>query len=450
MGATIGTVATPGTLGPILKDYYIGPLQEQLNNEVMVLQMFEKAKISWAGRQGIVPVHVGRNTGVGFRGENADWSTGATALAAGSQTTKRLSFEAAYLYGRFEVTGPAIASAAKGGTASFIGALELEMDKLKEDIRNQADVSAISGGRVVGFLNQRKAEVGAANWEFRGNFAKLAAAQVAKGGNFDIAVVDCSNNTLTGEAVTYEFITTTASVNTGNVGFSPSTGTIHLTGALDTTGVAVGFGAALVISDADPALVYLDQEPTGIYGNLGYVSLFGVDRGSTLPTGAAGDAMELQSVIMVEDLDSNGDAEALSLPRMQETIDAINITSGMTPDVILMNPIDRAKYISLLQNSIQMNPQGSAQSGDAGFLGLAYAGIPIKAARHVDRSLMLFLNTKCWKLAVLEDGKFADLDGSVLSRVSGKDSFEGFYKWYYNHYCYRPNAQGVLTGISYT
>jgi hypothetical protein len=174
------------------------------------------------------------------------------------------------------------------------------------------------------------------------------------------------------------------------------------------------------------------------------VSLFGVDRGSV-----AGDAMELQSVIHTVSTDSDGDAEALTLARMQETIDAISITSGMSPDVILMNPIDRAKYIALLQGSIQMNPQGSAQPGDAGFLGLAYAGIPIKAARHVDRSLMLFLNTKCWKLAVLEDGKFADLDGSVLSRVSGKDSFEGFYKWYYNHYCYRPNANGVLTGISY-
>ncbi len=442
MGATIGTVGTPGTLGPILKDYYIGPLQEQLNNEVMVLQMFEKAKISWAGRQGIVPVHVGRNTGVGFRGENADWSTGTTALAAGSQTTKRLSFEAAYLYGRFEVTGPAIASAAKGGTASFIGALELEMDKLKEDIRNQADVSAISGGRVVGFLNQRKAVVGAGTWEFRGNFAKLAAACTAKGGNVDIAVVDCSNNTLTGEAVTYEFIVTTASVDATAI--NPAAGTIDLTTSLDTTGVAPGFGCALVIKEEIADLAYLDQEPTGIYGNLGYVSLFGVDRGSD-----AADAMELQSVIMVEDVNNNGDAEALTLARMQETIDAINITSGMSPDVILMNPIDRAKYIALLQGSIQMNPQGSAQPGDAGFLGLAYAGIPIKAARHVDRSLMLFLNTKCWKLAVLEDGKFADLDGSVLSRVSGKDSFEGFYKWYYNHYCYRPNANGVLTGISY-
>jgi len=448
MAATIGTAADPGTLGPILKDYYIGPLQEQLNNEVMVLQMFEKAKISWAGRQGIVPVHVGRNTGVGFRGENADWSTGTTALTAGTQTTKRLSFEAAYLYGRFEVTGPAIASAAKGGTASFIGALELEMDKLKEDIRNQADVSAISGGRVVGFLNQRKAGLADADWEFRGNFAKLIQACAAKGGvgnppqNVDIAAVDCSNFTLTGEAVTYEFITTVASVNAAQI--NPAAGTIQLTGALDTSGVADGFGVALVIKEEIPALAYLDQEPTGIYGNLGYVSLFGVDRGSD-----AGDAMELQSVIHTVSTDGDGDAEELTLARMQETIDAINITSGMSPDVILMNPIDRAKYISLLNGIVQMNPQGSAQSGDGGFLGLAYAGIPIKAARHVDRSLMLFLNTKCWKLAVLEDGKFADLDGSVLSRVSGKDSFEGFYKWYYNHYCYRPNANGVLTGLLY-
>mgnify|MGYP003149230084 CR=1 FL=1 len=442
MGATIGTAADPGTLGPILKDYYIGPLQEQLNNEVMVLQMFEKAKISWAGRQGIVPVHVGRNTGVGFRGENADWSTGTTALAAGSQTTKRLSFEAAYLYGRFEVTGPAIASAAKGGTASFIGALELEMDKLKEDIRNQADIAAISGGRVVGFLNEHKSGAAPETWEFRGNFAKLAKACADKGGNVDIAAVDCSNNTLTGEAVTYELITTVASVDATAI--DPAAGTISLTGTLNTTGVYPGFGVALVISDTDAKLNYLDEEPVGIYGNLGGELLFGVDRGSV-----AGDAMELQSVIHTVSTDGDGDAEALSLSRMQETIDAINITSGMTPDVILMNPIDRAKYIGLLQNSIQMNPQGSAQSGDAGFLGLAYAGIPIKAARHVDRSLMLFLNTKCWKLAVLEDGKFADLDGNVLSRVSGKDSFEGFYKWYYNHYCYRPNAQGVLTGISF-
>jgi|TARA_R100000084_G_scaffold62415_1_gene26725 hypothetical protein len=443
MAATIGTVASAGTLGPILKDFYIGPLQEQLNNEVMVLQMFEKAKISWAGRQGIVPVHVGRNSGVAFAAEGST-GAGGDLPTAGSQTTKRLSFEAAYLYGRFEVTGPAIASAAKGGTASFIGALELEMDKLKDDIRDQADRSMTSGGRVVGFLNQHKNEAGAATWEFAGDFAKIAKAYADKGNNVDVAVVDCSNNTLSGDAVSYELITTSAALDCAHAGFNPTNGTVRLTNALNTTTVADGYACALVISDTDAKLNYLDQEPIGIYGNLGGELLFGVDRGSV-----AGDAMQLQSVIVNMDQDNsgNGDGEALTLARMQEVIDGISITSGMEPDVILMNPLDRAQYIGLLQGNIQMNSQGTAQSGDGGFLGLSYAGIPIKAARNVDRGLILFLNTKCWKLAVLEDGKFADLDGSVLSRVSGKDSFEGFYKWYYNHYCYRPNAQGVLTGF---
>ena len=434
--------ATKTTLDAVLKDYYIGPLQEQLNNEVMVLNMFEKAKITWAGRQGVVPVHVGRNEGalggVAFKGEGDALPT------AYNQVTKRLTFTAAYLYGRFQVSGPAIASAAKGGTASFIGALELEMDKLKDDVRNTADRTMTSGGRVVGFLNQRKAEGGAGTWEFRGDFQKILDVRAAKGANLDIAVIDCSNNTLTGEAVTYERITTTAKVDTTHGTFSPAAGTIRLDDALDTTGVAIGFGAALVIIDGDAAVdAILDQEPTGIYGNLGDETLFGVDRGSV-----AGDAMPLQSVIMVEDVDNNGDAEALGLERMQQVIDAISVTSGMDIDVILMNPLMRSRYTGLLSGSIFKTVE-KATTGDGGFLGLSYAGVPIKSARHVDNGLILFLNTKCWKLAVLEDGKFADLDGSVLSRVSGNDSWEGFYKWYYNHYCYRPNANGVLTGITF-
>ena len=431
--------ATRTTLDAVLKDYYIGPLQEQLNNEVMVLNMFEKAKITWAGRRGVVPVHVGRNEGalggVAFKGEGDPLPT------AYNQVTKQLTFTAAYLYGRFQVTGPAIASAAKGGTASFIGALELEMDKLKDDVRNTADRTMVSGGRVVGFLNQRKAEVGAGTWEFRGDFQKLRDACTAKGGNVDISVVDCSNSTLTGEAVTYEFIATVASIDATAI--NEADGEIDLTGALDTTGVAAGFACALVLSDGDAALLPLDDQPTGIYGNLGYVELFGVDRGSV-----AGDATVLQSVIMAQDVDNAGAAEALTLERMQQVIDNISVTSGMDVDVIMMNPRMRSRYTGLIAGNI-FKPVEKATTGDGGFLGLSYGGVPIKSARHVDTGLILFLNTKCWKLAVLEDGKFADLDGSVLSRVSNSDSWEGFYKWYYNHYCYRPNANGVLTGITF-
>ena len=58
---------------------------------------------------------------------------------------------------------------------------------------------------------------------------------------------------------------------------------------------------------------------------------------------------------------------------------------------------------------------------------------------------MIFLSTKTWKMAVLKDGNFADMDGSVIQRVAGVDSWGGFYNWYYDHYCYRPNANGILT-----
>jgi len=441
MPATIGTPGAPGTLDAILKNYYIGPLQEQLNNEVMVLGMFEKAKITWAGRQGVVPVHVGRNAGVGFRAESG------TLPAAVNQVTERMTFTAAYLYGRFQVTGPAIASAAKGGTASFIGALELEMDKLKDDIRNQADRTAISGGRVVGFLSQYNTVPGAAaDWAFRGDLAKIVQAQAdvtaaSAGQLLQLTIVNGSNSELTQSATAYDDI---ATVDFNGLG--TAAGTINLS-TLTTATVVDGFGAAVVIAPAQAdaasttALAYLDNEPTGIYGNLGSGAHFGIDR-------SAAAAEPLQSIIMSADtaLAPADTGVDLTLERMQQMFDSINVTSGMDVDVILMNPIMRARYTGLITNNI-FKPVEKATTGDGGFLGLSYGGVPIKSGRHIDNGLMLFLNTKCWKLAVLEEGKFADLDGSVLSRVPGNDSWEGFYKWYYNHYCYRPNANGVLTGI---
>ena len=52
--------ASIASLAAILKDFYLGPIQEQLNNEVLALELFEKAKLDWSGRQVIIPVHVCR------------------------------------------------------------------------------------------------------------------------------------------------------------------------------------------------------------------------------------------------------------------------------------------------------------------------------------------------------------------------------------------------------
>ena len=69
MPATLLTNGT-GTFGSILKEFYLGPIQEQLNNEAHVLELFEKVTVDWNGKYAVLPIRTGRNTGVGFRTES--------------------------------------------------------------------------------------------------------------------------------------------------------------------------------------------------------------------------------------------------------------------------------------------------------------------------------------------------------------------------------------------
>ena len=46
-------------IGKLLKEFFLSPVQEQLNRETIALDMFEKARVNWAGRVAIIPVHTG-------------------------------------------------------------------------------------------------------------------------------------------------------------------------------------------------------------------------------------------------------------------------------------------------------------------------------------------------------------------------------------------------------
>lgn len=93
--------ATISTLDAILKEFYLGPIEEQLNNEVMVIELFEKATVDWQGKNVIIPIHVSRNTGVGFKAETADFAT--AGITPGQQGYERLVVTAKFLYGRLSL-----------------------------------------------------------------------------------------------------------------------------------------------------------------------------------------------------------------------------------------------------------------------------------------------------------------------------------------------------------
>ena len=174
--------ATLTTFQNILKEFYIGPVLEEINNEVFVLELFEKAVVDWQGRVAIIPVHVSRNTGVGFRQEGG----GADTLpGAGEQGYERLQVNAQYQYGRFQITGPAISAAKSGGKGAFIGYVDAEMKKLVNDVRNSANQVSVCGNAVRGYITDKYAsQAGTGAAQAAANPATFSAQVMSYNGDF--------------------------------------------------------------------------------------------------------------------------------------------------------------------------------------------------------------------------------------------------------------------------
>lgn len=476
--------ATLTTLDSVLKEFYLGPIQDQLNNEVLALDLMEKASVDWSGKRVIIPVHTSRNSGVGYRGE------GGTLPTAGQQGFSNLTVNAEFLYGRFQVSGPAIAAAKTGGKNSFISYVDAEMTKLVSDIRNEANQRTFAGGRVVGYLNEKKSKLANVTWEYSGDSARLArmhdACRQAAGGPFELAVQLIRCDTL--ETISQERLRDFPAGAVPSSAVDQSAGTVEFVGAVDTrtdvNGATVPPGTAIAVVvryqdqnaviqgliDAGATATLLEltacggtgnaastvQEPLGVFSNLHDQEFFGLGTG-----GAAGAAAtqirdgsgELIGVGQCT-LSADDSRAALSLGELQRLIDQLDIGSGEAPDVMLVHPVFRQAYAGILVATANNNNNltvdvGSAGKGDGGFNAFSFNNIPFRSSRHCPKGMVVALHTPSWKLTELESGGFADLDGAVLSRTANADNWEGFYRWYYNQVCLRPNANGVLVGFSF-
>lgn len=94
---------TIANLSNILKEYYLGPVVEQLNNEVLLLSRLESRSEDLVGKRAYVPLHTGRTSGIGARGELQTLPT------AGKQGYDKAVYDLKYLYGRVQVSGPSMA-----------------------------------------------------------------------------------------------------------------------------------------------------------------------------------------------------------------------------------------------------------------------------------------------------------------------------------------------------
>lgn len=145
---------TLATADAILKDLYVAPVVEMLNNKTYLIDQIERDSdhIDHTGRRAIVPVHTGRNRGRGSRGDNATLPT------AGAQTWQDAIIPIRYHYQGLEITDPAI-EASRTNQGAFVSLLKAETQGLARDMRKDINRQAYGTGDGV-LANVRAASTG--------------------------------------------------------------------------------------------------------------------------------------------------------------------------------------------------------------------------------------------------------------------------------------------------
>lgn len=121
--------ALVSTVSKVLKDRYMGPLNRQLNDEILIFQLLDldSKAVDLDGNVAVVPLHKGRSAGIGARLENE------TLPSAGYQPFEKVTYDLTYQYGRAQFSGQAIQKT-KTDAGAFIRVMTEELDRLREDL----------------------------------------------------------------------------------------------------------------------------------------------------------------------------------------------------------------------------------------------------------------------------------------------------------------------------
>ena len=432
-------MAAPVTIDQIrnwMNDTFVSKVEDQLNREILAVELFKKHNTGFTDGQAIVPVNYARNNSAGYRGENQQIPN------AGDIGRARLAVDAKYLYSRLELTGPAIESG-RNNPNGLKATLQEEIDGALESLSNRCNNYMFSGGGCIGYIMRKNANLNAAA-DFFGNAEHLPA--------FGGAAIACRLVRMD----TYALITAGATTIKLTAAASSATSSAEvILGAGNSNGIPDDVPIAVII---DQAASYADvsaggtetvaQQPLGIMSNLSTESHFAVDR-----TTATGTFASLQSNFHSAS-PTAGTGAAFGSSQLQALLTKIQRESDKRPETFFVEHGFMDQYVSILTTTAASGnfriSQTAGKGADAGFntQQMSYGGIPFRASRHAPKGCVIALAPSAWAQVTLKSPGMADLDGSVLSRVSDRDSYEAYARYYHNLVAKRPNANGILVGVA--
>ena len=464
------------TLSNILKEYYLGPVAEQLNNEVLLLSRLESRSEDLVGRRAYVPLHYGRSAGVGARAESAALPT------AGQQAYEKAVYDLKYLYGRIEVTGPSMAKT-KNEAGAFLQALKSELDGIRADLKKDlarqvygkgdGKIATVATGNVSGTggvtwagMNEvvRKGQVypGMVVYVYSsGNLAYTGAGLAAGPGwavnttdtkAFRIASVDINAGTLTFEAAPTGGGAGGSSTSFAVGDYITRAGIATYTSAQYQGGVDQAPGSTYALSDEVDGLQRIVSDSAAAFGGIDPTatakswwdnqritagSLTDQRQGSQDPKGVTAAGTVNTSPYQYQDL---------TFGVVQQGLNKARIAGGMPSSIVTSFGVQREFY-SLFTTQVQyIDPK--TLDYQQGYKTLSYNGMPVIADIEAPYGKMYILDESTLKVFSDQDWHFLDADGLTLRQVTGYDKFEAIMARYMNLGATRRNNQVVITGIA--
>lgn len=411
---------------PVLKDDYAPAIVNQLAEENNILAFMEKEvpDESWQGRKKVQPIKIGRNWSVGSIG------AGGALPQAGRSAYKDFEIPMRDTYGRVGFERMVIEQS-KNKKGAWAQVIPSEMDALVEDLSFSRNRMAWGyGSGILALVN------GAVS-------AAATTVNVDAPGNVAGSIM--GNRYLFGDATSGMFLaflhpSTFAIEHTAFVSSVAAAGTSIV---IDTAAPAGGISDnALIVLAQNPTQHSRNKEPEGI--------LAGVDDGTYVDTYHA---LSRTTYPILKSHVVTG-IGGLSLDAIQQLIDAQSIKVGKNVDFFACEHAVRRAYLTLLEADRRysgadlMRPDGgTAAAKKPTGKKITFGDIPIMEDRDAPYRMLFGINKESWIRYCMDEGSWADEDGSVIKWVSGFDQWTAFFKIIDNFHCQSPNKNFRGEGI---
>lgn len=391
----------------VLKDFYIGPIRDNLNSKTTWLGRMTRRKVSVSGRRAVMTIRVGRNEGVGSIGENGNMPD------PKRQRHRNIDITMSRLYGRVLFNSEVVA-ASRNADGAFASAVDVEINGVTDDLRIDRNRQCYGDG------SGRLAQINAGNADHNVGVARygvdnpLGFANVGPGtqhlrigmtvgvfnevtgafrGSSEIVGLDADGQTITldapiGGALDNEYFYRVSEDTAGVPGALPADSWAYFN---EVTGLA---GA---ISDSDlpgPAGTTIDYE--------------GVDA-TTEPI--------WQSVI----IDNAGVAIPLDLGHLRQAIVAVNQSGDGKVTAFLTNFGQETAYGDMLQGDRRWV---NTKTLDGGWEVLTYNGIPIIPDKDMTWGRIYAIDEDTFAIYHEGEVRWIDEDGHILARLPNRDAFQ--------------------------